>query len=217
MKQRDFMKAISIVVVILIILAVIFIFDGKIGVKKVTAKKQIEACFLSMQESTKEVDSLTAISSNPWDYVHDEYYDTIIDIGVEAVPVLTDMIEQEELSAPYDYVAGCAMVDITKCEKASDWSSVQGFKGMWKSTIHNMPNDINRILNSESLTFEEKEVKIDEYGLLAYPYLEDIISGEMEELPELTKEEKKKLKEKLKACSKEEIKILSEYVNGEFF
>jgi len=99
-----------------------------------TNDEQIEKGITTNLAKIAEVTDMK--SSNPFDYTKNEYYQNIIDLGKNAVPVLEDMYNKGELSGVNAYLSALAIQDITKCnlyEKYNlDWSTAEEFYALWK-------------------------------------------------------------------------------------
>lgn len=75
-------------------------------------------------------------SSNPYDYTKNEYYNNIINLGKDAVPVLENMYKNKKLSGVNAYLSALAIQDIAKCnlyEKYNlEWSTAEEFYILWE-------------------------------------------------------------------------------------
>lgn len=73
----------------------------------------------------------TLISSCPYDYIDNEYYNDIVDLGFPAVEELEEKYENGELQGLSAYIAGLAIQDITGCDMYDatgyDWSNGESF------------------------------------------------------------------------------------------
>lgn len=100
-----------------------------------TNEEQIEKEILTNINQLAEVTDKP--SSNPLDYTKNEYYENIINLGKNAVPVLEKMYNEGKLTGLNAYLSALAIQDITKCnlkEKYNlDWTSAAEFYNLWKS------------------------------------------------------------------------------------
>lgn len=75
-------------------------------------------------------------SSNPYEYIENEYYNNIVNLGKEAVPVLENMYKSEKLSGLNAYLSALLVQDITGCnlyEKYNlSWENAEEFYTLWK-------------------------------------------------------------------------------------
>lgn len=75
-------------------------------------------------------------SSNPYDYTDNEYYDNIVNIGDEAVPILETMYKEKEVTGLSAYVSALAIQDITDCnlyeEYNLEWTTADEFYVLWE-------------------------------------------------------------------------------------
>ena len=69
-------------------------------------------------------------------YTKNEYYNNIVNLGEDAVPILEDMYNKKELAGVNAYLSALAIQDITKCnlheEYNLDWSTAEKFYTLWK-------------------------------------------------------------------------------------
>ena len=100
-----------------------------------TNNEQIEKEIKKNFTKILEVSDLS--SSNPYDYTKNKYYDNIVNLGNEAVPVLVSMYDKEELTGVGAYISALAIQDITKCnlyEKYNlDWETAEEFYELWEN------------------------------------------------------------------------------------
>lgn len=75
-------------------------------------------------------------SSNPYDYMKNDYYENIVNLGKNAVSTLETMYKNGKLTGVNAYLSALAIQDITKCnlyEKYGyDWSTAEEFYKLWK-------------------------------------------------------------------------------------
>ncbi len=74
-------------------------------------------------------------SSSTYDYINNEYYDNIVHMGMDAVPIL----ERKYENGPYgleSFIAAFIIEDITKCDVKEkynlEWSNPEEFYKIWK-------------------------------------------------------------------------------------
>lgn len=99
-----------------------------------TNEEQIEKEIIVNIDQITEVTDKT--SSNPYDYTKNEYYENIVALGKDAVPVLEDMYNNGKLTGVNAYLSALAIQDITGCnlndEYNLDWSTAEEFYELWK-------------------------------------------------------------------------------------
>lgn len=99
-----------------------------------TNEKQIEKEITTNLAKIAEVTDIT--SSNPFDYTKNEYYNNIVNLGEDAVPVLEEMYKSRKLSGVNAYLSALAIQDITEChlyeEYKLDWSTAEEFYTLWQ-------------------------------------------------------------------------------------
>lgn len=97
-------------------------------------EEQLEKNIILNLNKIEEVTDMT--SSNPYDYTKNEYYNNIVKLGDEAVPILEKMYIEQKLSGVASYLSALAIQDITKCnlqeEYNLDWSTADEFYNLWK-------------------------------------------------------------------------------------
>ncbi|MCR5793690.1 MAG: hypothetical protein K6G65_11020 [Lachnospiraceae bacterium] len=114
------------------------------------------------------------LSSNPYDYIDNEYYEDIVNIGMDAVNVLEDDIIEKEEASLDGYIAALAVQDITDVNISElygeDWETADEFWSKWNTMIETMPDEIDRILKSDKNKIEE----IQKYGVFGEVIAEKI-------------------------------------------
>ena len=97
-------------------------------------KEQLEKAIIENLNKIMEVSDLT--SSNPYDYTKNVYYNNIVDLGEEAIPVLKNMYKNGKLNGISAFLSALAIQDITKCnvydEYNIDWSTAEEFYTLWE-------------------------------------------------------------------------------------
>ena len=67
------------------------------------------------------------LSSNPYDYIDNQYFDNIINRGISALPTITEEIESSENSGLREYMLAIAVEEITNThlnkENVYNWSN----------------------------------------------------------------------------------------------
>jgi hypothetical protein len=133
-------------------------------------------------------------SSNPYDYVKDnEYYDSIVNLGVDALPALEEMLNDSDGNGLKEYIMAIAIEDITKADvgKIEDddlaWESAKEFAEEWAGIKESAESGIEEIISDGGMSEKEKIDELSAYGILAVPYLSELADS-AELGPELSKD-----------------------------
>lgn len=162
----------------------------------------------NFEKMSEELSPLTLTSSNPYDYVDNQYYDNIVNLGVDAIDPLNEIIESGEVSALEQYVATIALQEITECDlnqaTGEDWETVEQFLNRWEKTVMEMPNTFEQIQNNEKLSWKEKETEFKKYGIFAKAYAKEALKDNFEfGGKKMTKTKDKDLQKALKEMAKD--------------
>lgn len=121
--------------IILISLICIFCLCGCSDKKSYANDEQLKNEIMSNLNKINEVTNMT--SSNPYDYTNNEYYNNIVKMGKDVVPVLENMYKNNELLGLNAYLSALVIQDITNCnlyEKYNiDWTTADEFYALWES------------------------------------------------------------------------------------
>jgi hypothetical protein len=138
-----------------------------------------------------EEDRYLGFSSNPYDYISDgknEYYNEIIALGIKALPALEKALAESEDNGLDKYILAIAIEEITganvkEIEKSSGgWGNAKEFESKWLALKENAPERIEAIVDSGTLSDDEKAEQLEAYGVLAVPVLEGMIErGDLDE------------------------------------
>lgn len=131
----------------------------------------VEKNFAQMDELNVE----QALSSNPYDYIDNEYYDSIVELGFPAVAVLEENYHNGTYSGVNGYIAALAIQDITglnlyECT-GIDWSTAEEFFDQWDTTMQNLPDTFGNIMESDA-AISDKMHQIEKYGVFGRIFLE---------------------------------------------
>lgn len=160
---------------ILLELCSVFVFVAVICVvivqNRTNVAAEVEKNFAQMDELNVE----QALSSNPYDYIDNEYYESIVALGVPAVAVLEENYHNGTYSGVDGYIAALAIQDITglnlyECT-GIDWSTAEEFFDQWDATIQNLPDTFEKIVNSDASN-SDKIRQIEKYGVYGQEFLE---------------------------------------------
>lgn len=121
-----------------------------------------------------------APGSNPYDYVEDnEYYKSIIELGVEALAELEKTLANSEANGLKEYILAIAIEEITHAnlngilEEEYAWENAKEFIDEWIDIKGNINKDVLEIATSSELTGLEKSKKLENYGILAVPTIKE--------------------------------------------
>ena len=130
-----------------------------------------------IDKSIEKKDDLS-FSSNPYDYIlSNERYNRIIKLGVKALPILADGIQNSKKAGLKEYIMACAIQDISGAkisEIEGEWSNSREFIAKYVSMLNNVENSINAIIISDNATDSEKVGMVKKYGVFAIPFLSKI-------------------------------------------
>ena len=92
-----------------------------------------EQTILDNMDGIMEVSDLS--SSNPYDYIDNNHYRSIVALGSGAVSVLEDLYNSGKLTGLEAYISALAIEDITDCRLSTkyNWSSAEEFYNLWKN------------------------------------------------------------------------------------
>ncbi len=124
---------------LVICLCSLFVLCGCIDKKQESSdiqnSEEIEKEILDNFNKILEVSDL--LSSNPYDYTENEYYENIVNLGKPAVLVLIDMYNDGKLTGLNAYLSALAIEDITDCNLFEtyniNWSSADEFYQAWEN------------------------------------------------------------------------------------
>ena len=184
----------------------------------VSLAAEVQKNFTKMTELSFE----HATSSNPYDYIDNEYYDNIVNLGVPAVKV----IEQNYYNGYYDglnaYIAGLAIQEITDMNlyecTGEDWETGEQFFYNWNETVNSLPERFEKIINSNE-PVEEKISDIEKFGVFGQYFLSSVVNekassvefnGEMIPINDCTAMKAQKIKK----LSAEEIAEIEDYLES---
>ena len=176
--KKNVLKGIFITsMTIIILLLFLYVIYNKMAVQS-SAEEIVDDNFNKMIEYNS---GCNILSSNPYDYVDNEFYNNIVELGFQAIPILDDKISSNELPGCYQYVACIAIQEISEVDIAAfnfeGWETADEFIFNWNSLVEEMPAEINNILSDTTTDNKEKIEKIEAYGKLAEPILTNIADG----------------------------------------
>ncbi|GAA0123413.1 hypothetical protein UT300018_27310 [Clostridium faecium] len=138
-----------------------------------------------LEESIKHPE--VVMSSNPYKYIeNNEYYDSLVEIGTEAIPIMIKDIKNSEENGLREYILAIAVEEISKTnlKKISSyetldydkgWSNAKAFAEKWTQHLHSIPSEVNNIVQAKNKTDEDKINELVSLGTPAIPYILDKI------------------------------------------
>lgn len=91
----------------------------------------IEVEILDNLDKILEITDLS--SSNPYDYIDNEYYNNIISFGDDAIPVLERMYQENKLIGINAYISTLAIEEITGSRNFA-WTTPEEFYQKWEES-----------------------------------------------------------------------------------
>lgn len=131
---------------------------------------EVEQNFTQMSELSLQ----QITSSNPYDYINNEYYDNIVAMGFPAVQVIEEGYDSGHYGGLNAYIAGVAIQEITGMNLYEcvgiDWETAEQFFESWDLTIKGLPDIFDEIMNSDD-SMEEKLSHMDKFGIFGQYFL----------------------------------------------
>lgn len=152
---------------------------------------KIDQNMLSIMDDVRKLatqDPQAAMNSNPYSYINNANYKSIISLGSDALPILVDRIIQSKENGLKEYILAIATEEISKVDLKTNkggWDSAKEFTKVWKTHLKQIPTNVNNIVASN----ESNEKKVHELALLgtpAIPFIMDKIEqGNTELFPSI--------------------------------
>lgn len=125
---------------------------------------------VKIEEEIKN-NTFLSFSSNPYDYAYDsEYFSNIVELGIDAVPVLRERLEDSTSDGLEEYVMAIAIEEITNCDlkelEGYEWSTANEFTETWDNFVEEASENVDTILQ-DTVSVDEKIEKIKPYGIFA--------------------------------------------------
>ena len=156
----------------ILIIAIILLFTVVGFIGRWNSEK-VEARIKTNMDAIANYETDVLVSSNPYDYINNEYYRAIVDMGMDAVEPLTNNYLNNSTSLN-GYIAALAIIDITDTKVSEimgeDWETAQEFQKLWNELLQTMPSDFERILT----TSNEPEKEIEKYGIFGEAFANKI-------------------------------------------
>lgn len=159
-------------------------------------------------------------SSNPYDYINNnEYYENIINMKTDALPLLMERLENSEESGLMEYIMSIAIEEISGVNIENlegEWSSGQEFLEKYQIFLRGIEDNVNVIMTSDILNENEKIEALSKMGIYALPYIEEKKQPNTEIVTEATKEIQQEYKNNTEGTkiSGSEIKIIQKMIES---
>lgn len=118
-------------------------------------------------------------SSNPYDYIQNDYFNNIVERGIGALPVLTSELDSSSENGLKEYILAIAIEEITETNMNEDtvnaWSNGKEWAEEWNRYLRNIPEKVEYVVNDTVNSFEEKKQELQSLGLMSLPYIKDVI------------------------------------------
>ncbi|WP_054403741.1 hypothetical protein [Paenibacillus solani] len=113
--------------------------------------------------------------------------ESIVDLGYRALPYIEQNIDESEGSGLMDYILAIAAEKIAKVDLKKNsktfWDTGNAFSQQWKKQLHQTPQEVNNIANS-NLSADEKIKSLESLGIPAIPFIiERVKEGNNEFFP----------------------------------
>lgn len=170
----------------------------------------------NFEEMGNSYDTKTLMNSSPYAYIDNEYYENIVALGFEAVPILQDKSENKEFSSLNSYISALAIQEITACDlyeiTGVDFETADEFYKLWEETMQEMPQKMEEIVQNTEMETADKKKEFKKYGIFGEAFLkETLVEGkkqfvddsvnckytkeDINQLPKLVKTDEKNLEE----------------------
>lgn len=194
MKNKKILYIFSTVLLVTVVIIGVSVVNPTIGGKTILPTSTVYATSLEtintnmnylMIELEKEMTANPALGlmGSPIKIIEEsEAYQEIINLGLEGVKPLYDKLYESREAGLYEYILALAIEDITKEEfiynKDYGWKNSLEFRLSYETKVNNAQVNVERILNNEDLTDEEKTTKLKEQGIFAVSFLMDEYNNE---------------------------------------
>ncbi len=191
------------------ILSISLIFKEEKG--NISFAKQVENTLNNPIDEPKEIRNHNSFTTNSQLYKETNYYKSIVDLGIQALPLIHEKITSEELEVQKSWIALLAMEEVlqTNLAKITNISpeSPQQYISLWKAEKTQLWNDIAGIVESDAFTIDEKIEKLKSFGVYAWTYLYRV------DMPQTPLGLAYKKQVMVKELSNEEINCLYEFIH----
>ena len=159
-------------------------------------------------------------SSNPYDYIdNNEYYQNIINMKTDALPLLLEGLENSTESGLMEYIMSIAIEEISGVDIESlegKWSDGQEFLDKYQIFLRGVEDNVNVIMTSKILNEDEKVEALSKMGIYALPYIREKKQRDEVVVSEAKEEIQKEYKNNTEGTqiSESEVEIIDEIINS---
>lgn len=187
MLKKKILYAILIITLIVLLLIGLAIINPSIKGKSILPTSTVYAATLEkintnmdtlMAEIEKEMtdNPELAMMGSPITIIEEsQAYQKIIELGLNGVKPLYDKLYNSQDSGLYEYILALAIEDITKEEfiynKDYGWKNSLEFRMAYETKVNNVQTNVEKIINDENLSDEDKLSKFKEQGIFAVSFL----------------------------------------------
>lgn len=123
-------------------------------------------------ETQMRTDPKVAMMASPIKIIKEsQSYKNIVALGLQAIKPLYDKLYDSRDAGLYEYILSLAIEEITQEEFIYNanygWKNSLEFRMAYETKVNNVQTDVERIINNETLTDEEKTEKLKEEGIFA--------------------------------------------------
>lgn len=181
------MKKILMVTIVISLTLLLVSFFNAFGSTSFKIDKNMEELMDEITQKMAE-NPEKAYSSNPYDYIDNDYFRNIVNLGPKALIHIGNKIKKSERSGLKEYILALAAEKIAKVElrgKTYNWVNGKEWVREWERHLRNIPDDIERI-DSFPKPPDVKIKALIQLGVPAIPYIMDKVEeGKTEYIPAL--------------------------------
>ncbi len=135
---------------------------------------------------TEQIDALiedaagSMASSNPYDYIDNQYFNNIISGGIAVLPTITKLLASSENNGLREYILPIVAEEISKTqlrENGYTWSTAKEWLDKWNLYLQNIPTRVDDIVNDTEKAIEDKKLALNNLGVMSLPYIKDAIDA----------------------------------------
>lgn len=187
MKNKKILCIVTTVLIITVLLIVVSIINPTINDKPVIPTGNVYAA--TLKTINTNMDTLIAelekemtnnpeliLTGSPIRLIEEsQAYKKIIELGLSGVKPLYDKLYDSRDAGLYEYILALAIEDMTKEDFVYNtdygWKNSLEFRLSYETKVNTVEANVERILNTESLTNEEKTLALEEQGIFAVSFL----------------------------------------------
>lgn len=198
--------------IILAAVVVGFVFAYGLGTISVAAQvnNNIDSLMDGIEKSLTE-NPKNLMSSSPYTYVkNNKYFDAIVDLGPDALPIIEKTISDSPKNGLKEYILAIAGEKIAKVNLKGDsvrWGTAKQWVTVWNEHLKEIPSNVKKIAESDS---HDKTKELIQLGTPAIPFLMDLVEENNADvipaLAELLKDNKQKIDVSAEEITKEWVK-----------